>query len=166
MGKILTIAIIALTTMLSVSSCNSSGCTDNQSSLPLAGFYSSSTNEGIALRDIEIGGVGAPNDSILYPAGTEYTQVYLPFRSTTNSTSYYFHYTQAGLDDEAMNDTVTFNYTSTPYFASEECGAMLKFDITDISYSKHLIDSIAITDASITNTDVERIKIYFRTSTP
>ena len=69
------------------------------------------------------------------------------------------------LDDEAYNDTLTFGYTSSPYFASEQCGAMLLYEIHSFKYTRHLVDSVAIVDSLITNTDLERIKIYFRTST-
>lgn len=161
-GALVAVGAIMLATV--TAGCNTSGCTDNQSSLPLAGFYSSTTKQAITLRTVEIGGVGAPGDSLLYTSGTELSQVYLPFRSQFDNTSYCIHYTQEGLEDPALNDTISFAYTSQPYFASEECGAMLRYDITGLSYTNHLIDSVVVTDPVITNTDTERIRIYFRTS--
>ncbi len=149
---------------IALNSCNTSGCTDNQSSLPLAGFYSSQTKSAISLQDLDISGVGAPGDSLLYTSGTSLSQAYLPFRSTATSTAYCFHYTQEGLDDTAYNDTISFSYTSEPYFASEECGAMLRYKITKMSHTDHLIDSVVITDSLVTNSDIERLQIYFRTS--
>lgn len=155
---------LGLASAAALSSCNTTGCTDNQSSLPLAGFYSSQTKSAITLQDLDIGGVGAPDDSLLYASGTGLSQAYLPFRSTATSTAYCFHYTQEGLDDAAYNDTISFSYTSEPYFASEECGAMLRYKITKMSHTSHLIDSVIVADSLITNTDIERIRIYFRTS--
>lgn len=142
--------------------CNSTGCTDNQSSLPLAGFYSAD-GQAISLSNIEVGGVGAPGDSLLYPSGTAYSSIYLPFRANSDNTSYYFHYTQDGLDDNAFNDTISFTYSSRPFFASEECGAMLEYTIKSMSFTNHLIKNIEIVDTVITNTDIQRIKIFFRT---
>lgn len=164
MGKILTIISVFLSFALIPVSCNTSGCTDNQNSLPYAGFYSAENEQAISVNTLDIYGIGAPGDSMLYSSGETLSNIYLPFRSSNESTSYVFHYTQEGLEDEANNDTLTFHYTSAPYFASEECGAMLRYNITRFAYTRHLIDSIAITDSLITNVDNERIKIYFRTS--
>lgn len=156
--------ILGIASAVALSSCNTTGCTDNQSCLPLAGFYSSQTKSAISLQDLDISGVGAPDDSLLYTSGTSLSQAYLPFRSTATSTSYCFHYTQEGLEDTAFNDTISFSYISEPYFASEECGAMLRYKITKMSHTNHLIDSVIVTDSLVTNTDTERIRIYFRTS--
>ena len=162
MGKILTIAAIGLLTLI-ISGCNTSGCTDNQNSLPLAGFYDYATGQAISLSILDIGGVDAPDDSLLYTAGTAYSEVYLPFRSAQNSTSYFIHYAQAGIDSDEMNDALTFDYTSQPYFASEECGAMYHYSITRMTHTTHIVDSVAITDSLITNKNLQRIKIFFRT---
>lgn len=126
---LLTTIIVGLWGMMCCQSCNTSGCTDNQNSLPLAGFYSSATGEAVSLSDIDISGVGQKADSLLYTSGTPLQSVYLPFRSLYNSVSYALHYTQEGIDDPQWNDTITFQYTSRPYFASEECGAMLTYTI-------------------------------------
>lgn len=144
--------------------CNTTGCTDNQNSLPYAGFYSSMPDgQAISISGLEIGGIGAPNDSLLYTADQPLSKIYLPLRSSSDITSYCFHYTQEGIDNDAFNDTLTFRYRSQPYFASEECGAMLIYEIESLHYTRHLIDTIVITDSTVTNTDIERIKIYFRT---
>lgn len=165
MGKILTLnALLLLLSGFLYTGCNSSGCTDNQNSLPLAGFYSAETGKAISLQDVEIGGVNAPQDSLLYSGSGSMSEIYLPFRTTENETSFYIHYTQEEISDPAYNDTITFNYTSQPYFASEECGAMYRYFITGLRYTVHIIDSVAITDSLITNIDIQRIKIFVRTA--
>lgn len=147
-----------------VAGCNSSGCINNQNSLPLAGFYSYADLSSVSIPGLTVGGVGAPNDSLIVDSSAV-QQVYLPFRSQQPSTSFYFHYNQPGLNNDLFNDTLTFVYTSMPYFASEECGAMFRYVITDFSYTRHLIDSVGLVDSVITNIDRERIHIYFRTAT-
>lgn len=147
-----------------VAGCNSSGCINNQNSLPLAGMYSYATLTQVSIPGLTIGGVGAPDDSLIVNKGTV-SSAYLPFRSTQSETSFFFHYNQEGIDNDAFNDTITFAYSSLPYFASEECGAMYRYKITDIIYTKHLIDSVGILDSVITNIDRERIRIYFRSAT-
>lgn len=165
MGKILTIIFIAVASVaILLTSCNSSGCIDNQSSIPLAGFYSKSTMKGISIDSISIGGVGAPNDSMIVKNGKGVSQVYLPFRSTKPEVSFYIHYEQEGLNNDALNDTITFEYKSIPYFVSEECGAMFYYSISHMDYTRHLVDSVGLVDTLVTNVDIERIRIYFRTA--
>lgn len=149
-------------------SCNTDGCTDNASALPLMAFYSMTTKSPMVLDSIAIGGVGAPGDSMLVEPGQSVMSLYLPFRFEQEATSFRFHYDykEQGLDNPAMDDVVTFHYTSRPYFASEECGAFYEYTITKVDYTRHLIDSIGISDSVITNVDMERIQVYFRTVEP
>ena len=151
--------------------CNTTGCTDNQNSVPLAGFYSYTTFEPISVDSIEIGGVGAPADSLLVstPGSASVvsgpvSQVYLPFRATLGESQFFVRYMQKALRHDELNDTLTFSYTSVPYFASEECGAMYHYRITSLRYTRHLIDSIGLTDSLITNVERETVQIYFRTN--
>lgn len=157
------ISVLSGATLLIASGCSTSGCTDNQSSIPYAGFYSSANGQAISLSGLEVGGVGAPNDSLLYNGTSSLSAIYLPLRSTTDRTAFYFHYNQPGLDNDDLNDTLTLTYSSKPYFASEECGAVVTYRIKSLTYTRHLIESVELTDSLITNTDIERIKIFFRT---
>ncbi len=164
MGKILILFILTIIGASIITGCNSTGCLENQNSIPLAGFYSKSTMKAIAIDSISIGGVGAPSDSLIIDNGQEVSQVYLPFRSSKESSSFYIHYNQEALNFDTLNDTITFDYESIPYFVSEECGAMYFYSIKKMKYTRHIIDSVGILDSLVKNTDIERIKIYFRTT--
>lgn len=166
MGKILITFILTIIGASLITGCNSTGCLENQNSVPLAGFYTSSTKKAIAIDSISIGGVGAPSDTLIIDNGLGVSQVYLPFRSSKESTSFYIHYNQEALDFDALNDTITFDYESIPYFVSEECGAMYFYSIKKVEYTRHIIDSVGLLDSMVKNTDIERIRIYFRTSEP
>lgn len=143
--------------------CSTVGCLENQSSVPLAGFYSSTTLSSITVDSIWVYGVGARGDSMLNTS-LQASTVYLPFRSDMPSTSFAFRYLQQGLDDTSLIDTITFEYNSLPRFVSEECGAMYFYEITQVSHTTHLIDSVAVTDSLINNYDTQRIEIFFRTA--
>jgi hypothetical protein len=41
---------------------------------------------------------------------------------------------------------------------------MYRYNIKEVSYTTHLIDSIAVLDSLITNVDDTQLRIYFRTS--
>ena len=129
----------------------------------MAGFYDDSAHNEITVDSISVGGVGAPGDSLLLNNSAA-SSVYLPFRANRASTSFFIHYNQEAISDARLNDTLTFTYDSSPYFASEECGAMFRYTIKDCIYTNHLIESVEITDPLITNQDIERIRIYFRTA--
>lgn len=164
MRLLLPIAAAAL--LLSAAACNTTGCTDNQNSIPLAGFYSMATFEPLSLDSLAIGGVGAPGDSLLLSPSSRASSVYLPLRSTAAETSFFISYRQRLLDFPELNDTITFVYTSIPYFASEECGAMYHYRITSLTHTRHLIDSVGLADSLITNVERETVEIFFRTSEP
>ncbi len=148
--------------------CNTAGCTDNHSALPLMGFYDYATGEAVALDSLDLGGVGTPGDSLLVSSGQRVSQVYLPFRDATNSTSFRLHYDYKlqGLDNPEFDDIITFHYDVEPFFASSECGAMYRYIIHNVDYTRHLVDSVAVVDSVITNVEMERIKVFFRTSAP
>lgn len=58
-----TVLTALLTLMVFATGCNSSGCMENQSSIPLAGFYSAGTEERVVIDSIKVYGLGAPGDS-------------------------------------------------------------------------------------------------------
>lgn len=167
MGKVLTAAIAVIIAAVAVITpgCNTAGCTDNHSSIALAGFYSMSTLKAITVDSLTIGGVGAPDDSLLVDSA-RVSKLVLPLRSTDKTTSFFIHYNQKLLNDPRLNDTLTFDYDSYPYFASEECGAMYQYRITRVAYTRHLVDSVGIVDSLISNLDLEQIHIYMRTADP
>ena len=145
-------------------SCSTSECFDNQNSLPLAGFYSSSTSPAsISIDSISILGIGAPGDSVLQDSVRTLSQVYLPFRIDQNSTTYEIRYLfgEAGL--LRLSDKITFNYDIEPMFVSTACGTVYYYKITGIEHTDILIDSVTCPGGVITNENIENLKIYFRT---
>lgn len=167
MRKLLIIIVLAAITPLAVlTGCSNVGCTENRNSIPIAGFYSYRTLDPIVIDSLAIGGVGAPADTLLLRPNGNAGQVYLPFRATANETQFYIKYQRKELDYPELYDTLSFTYTSVPYFASEDCGAMYHYNITRLDYTTHLIDSVGIVDSLITNLERETIRIFFRTADP
>ena len=159
-------AALAVTLLIAISSsfssCNTSGCTENRNAVPLAAFLDPATDSSLTLDSLSIFGIGQPTDSILSPAGARVSQVYLPMRPTHSSVKWCISYKWKDLDDPRLNDTIAFDYTSTPIFASEECGAYYRYLITDMTYTDHLIERVEIVDSLITNVDKVYLNIYFR----
>ena len=159
-------AIVVIASAALSCSCSTTGCTENRSSIPMAGFYDSTTKSAIAIDSIDVGGVGAPADSLLLASPQRAQQVYMPLRSERDVAAFYIAYRQKALDYPQLIDTITFGYDAIPYFASEECGAMMRYRIRRVDHTRHLLDSVAIVpaDSVITNADIENVRLYFKTS--
>lgn len=147
--------------------CSGNECYENHSALPLASFFSATTMQPVTVQGLEIYGIGAPGDSVLY-TNQNLSQAYLPFRLWQDTTQYVFSYEGVvsgyeGQDyiPEAPTDTITFIYKPKEWFASPACGAMYIYEMKDVSHSSFLIDSIAYNEV-ITNENVTNIKIFFR----
>lgn len=164
MGKILNITPAAAFLVLGaiVSGCNSSGCTESLTSVPLAGFYSYTDGRAISIDSVEIGGIGAPHDSLLHDRGPA-KEVYLPLRPGRDEASFLFRYVNRAALALGVTDTLTFDYKTIPYFASEDCGAMYRYRITGVRHTRWLLDSVAVLDSNITNFDFQRIQLYYTT---
>lgn len=163
MGNALKALLITVLAALAYG-CSTDGCTDLRSSIPKAGFYSAASAAKISLDSLQITGIGAPGDSVLLAAGTSQSVVYLPMRSAQTSTAWCLSYKWKDTDFPQLNDTITFQYTAQPYFASAECGAMYRYHVRSFTYTTHMIDSVKMTDSLITNNDAEQIQIFFRTA--
>ncbi len=157
------VAAVATLIALMAGSCNTNGCTDNRSSLPIAGFFSMETGAEIAIDSISIGGIGAPDDSLLVNTGMKIHQVYLPFSSEAEGVTFAFLY---DWKNAPQPDMITFRYKTIPFFVSEECGAMYRYRITEYSYTTHLLDSVAVIDSLITNVEKVNIQLFYHTETP
>ena len=152
-----TFLVILMVASLAIinASCNNDNCSGNSSGIPLAAFYSN--GKPVSISNLTVYGIGAPNDSVIIDKATA-SQVYMPFRLSTNSCKYVLNYNTEG----KANDTITFNYDAIPYFESHECGAMYNFKINSTSHTTNAIDSIIIPNPMITNDDVVSIKVYMR----
>ncbi len=142
---------------------NDDGCTGNQSSLPLAGFYSSQEKSAISIDSLTIYGIGMPGDTTIVDTATV-AQTYLPLNIANNISVFVFRYDQSELAAYNLSDTLSISYKASPYFHSEDCGAMYVYDVEEYSTTHNLIDSVNIPNRHIDNTDRENIQIYFRTS--
>lgn len=149
--------IVALLGVMLVASCSGEGCTNNRNSIPLAGFYQLGTEQQVTVSHMPIYGVGAPNDSSLIDTTRNSQQVYLPLRGNMTQAAFVF-------DGGPVKDTLTINYESYPYYDGEDCGAMWRYLIHDVIYTRNFIDSVLVTDPLITNIERERLMIFLRLS--
>ena len=154
--------IVAVALLAGAVACDSEGCEGNQSSLPLAGFYSSQTKSNVSVDSLTVYGVGVTGDSAIIRNAVA-QQVYLPFNLEDTVTRFVFRYERKDLLAAGITDTVTVTYDKYPFFHSSDCGAMYNFNIHSYSATTNLIDSVRMPVMLIDNTNVENFQIYFRT---
>lgn len=164
MGKTGAISLlIAISALLGAGGCTTNDCSDNQNSLPLAGFYSSqAVPQAISVDSISVYGLGAPGNAMQLDSASRVSEVYLPFRIDEPTTTYVLSYHQKAISDPRLNDTVTFRYRSEPYFVSIGCGAIYRYVMEGIDYTTHIIDSVTCPEGVITNAAMQNLRIYFR----
>lgn len=63
-----------------------------------------------------------------------------------------------------LADTLFVSHQNLPYFTSMECGTVMHHRLLGISSTHHLIDSVQISHAEVTNTLQENVKIYYTIS--
>lgn len=158
MRKLLWLNIFLLSMAL-LASCSGEGCLNNRNSIPLAGFYELGSEEKVYVSHMPVYGVGAPNDSSLLDTTRSAQQIYLPLRGNQTQTSFVF-------DGGPVKDTLTIDYESYPYYDGEDCGAMWRYLIHNISYTRNFIDSVLVTDPLITNVERERLMIFLTLPEP
>lgn len=144
--------------------CSAAGCYENHSAIPLAQFYSEESGTQISINNINVGGVGAPNDSLLISSGTAASEVYLPFRYNREELTFFIDYVGEN-ETVAARDEITFRYKAIPYFAGEACGALYNYKLEEVNHTSDLLARVEIIDSLITNIDRSYMRFYFKTST-
>lgn len=155
--KKLSLIFILSIILLTVTACNDN-CGENMNAIPLAGFYvAGEKDEQVRVDSLEVRGIGAPSDSILSSPSETKTQLFLPFRIDSDTTSYLFTMNVQGY---SLASEVTFVYSRTPRFAEAECGVSYIYDIKKIECTGNLIDSVTCPGGFIDNTNIENLRIY------
>ena len=156
MNRLLHIALLALLTATVLTSCSDDSCHDNGSSLPLAVLCVNGSQQTVS--GLTVMGIGAPGDSLLADS-TSLSEIYLPLRATTTTTSYRF--SRQVTATSQVTDTVTLDYQPVEYFHSTECGAMFNFNIKSVRHTTHGIDSVVVFTPLVTNSRTPAIQIHF-----
>lgn len=134
-------------------------CMENTSSMGIVKFYNSATKATCTWDSTTVYGIGAPGDSVLVNKKSA-SGVSLPMRINSDTVKYVFKF----YSKEALYDTLTIAYKSEPHFASEECGAVYYYNISEYKCTNHSIDSLKFTTMRFTNSDTEKIKLYLNTT--
>ena len=102
------------------------------------------------LAEVQVYGIGR-EDSLLVDG--DVSRLTLPLDAHYDSCAFVIAH-------DTLRDTLTFRYSRSTRLLSFECGFIAEFDNLKVRYSKHFLDSLAVVNDFVTNTDDENIKIY------
>lgn len=94
-------------------------------------------------------------DSIIINNQKRVHDLSLPLRYTADSTVLVFHYSRI------RRDTLIIRQTNTPYFLSMDCGYQMRQAIRSISYSRHQLDSLHISNNEASIYGTENLKLFY-----
>ncbi|MCD8182428.1 MAG: DUF6452 family protein [Bacteroides sp.] len=94
-------------------------------------------------------------DSIIINNQKKVHDLSLPLRYTEDSTVLVFHYSRT------LRDTIIIHQINTPYFLSMDCGYQMKQAITNVSYSRHSLDSIRVANKEAGIYGTENLKLFY-----
>lgn len=142
---------ISLLSLVAVS-CTEGSCFEETESYLKATFYNNETKKALAPDSISLNGLG--QDSIIYSRTTGVKVALFPLNSSAESSKFI-------ISINGIIDTIEFLYTSYPHLISKECGYTYYHHLDSISTTGHNIDDIYIANRTITNLNVENIRIFY-----
>lgn len=134
-------------------SCTQGSCFEETESYLKASFYSYTTKKNTAPTSLTLSGL---NDTTkIYNKATGVIHGLFPLNASEPSCIFI-------IIINGVSDTVKFQYDTYPHLISKECGYTYYHTLeSEPVQSYHAIDSIGIINKTITNLNVENIRIYY-----
>jgi hypothetical protein len=147
-GVLILIIVITLT----VFSCTEGSCFEETESYVKATFYLNETKKAIAPEFVSLNGFGM--DSVLYKNSASLKVALIPLNSSAESSKFI-------ITINNVADTLEFRYSSYPHLISKECGYTYYHKLDTVLHSGLIIKDLTINNPTITNLNVENIRIYY-----
>jgi len=137
-----------------LASCTPGSCFEETESYLKASFYSGDEIKILTAPDsITIYGLNDTNK--VYNKATRIEHALIPLNASTPECTFI-------IKINGITDTVKFTYSSYPHLISKECGYTFYHQLDTVRvYSKHIIKDIYSGNQTITNLNVENIRIFF-----
>ena len=151
-----TVALLAISIL--TTGCEEEECSLTTQSIARFDFRSSQTNGSVKLSEgATVTGsatiAGKQDVDTLFNQAQSYMSVPLSY---TDKTTYVMHYT------ELMRDTIVISHRNIPFVSNIECGAMMYYEVLDLSYTTNALDSVTLGNPRITNEETTNFNIYYR----
>ena len=102
------------------------------------------------LQNVRMWGIGR-EDSLLVEGNAG--KIALPMDARYDSCAFV-------IASDTLQDTLRFHYVRSTRLLSFECGFIAEFNDLKIQITRHFLDSAAVVNSLVTNTDDENVKIY------
>jgi Family of unknown function (DUF6452) len=143
--------IIVPAIILLIASCVAGSCFEETESYLKASFYLNTTltaPDSLTLY-------GLNSDSLIYNKTVNVQPALIPLNASKESSSFV-------LQVDGISDTIEFRYTSYPHLISKECGYTFYHQLDTLPrFTKHFIKDIYTSNETITNLNVENIRIFY-----
>lgn len=136
-------------------SCTEGSCFEETESYLKASFYTGDvTPKPFAPDSLTLYGLN--NDSIIYYKSAKVQPALIPLNASTDSCTFI-------IKINGVADTIKFHYSSYPHLISKECGYTFYHQLPDSvrAYTRHAIKKIYTANKTITNLNVENIRIFY-----
>jgi hypothetical protein len=146
--------ILLLFVLAAYPCCEGEGvCTQSVLSQVNAGFYGWDGEQeiGVFVNGFTLYGEG--KDSLLYDSLNTVTRFSFPMDMNAQSSTLI-------LQADSLVDTMVISYHVAPVLVSFECGFTNTFEISGLSHTRHLIDSIVMIKKVANLDDEENLKIF------
>ncbi len=147
----LTAAVVVI--LLLLAACNPSPrCLENTDVYLHARFLTldNGKDKDTTLQNVRMWGIGR-EDSLIVDGSA--WKISLPLDAHYDSCAFV-------IANDTLQDTVSFHYTRSTRLLSFECGFIAEFNDLKIQITRHFLDSAAVVNPLVTNTDDENVKIY------
>ena len=146
--------ILALLVLAAYPACEREGiCTESRLSRVNAGFYGWDGEQEVTVFVNGFTLFGEGNDSLLYDNENSLQRFSFPMDMNAQSSTLI-------LQADTLADTLVIDYAVVPALVSYECGFTNTFEMSGVSYTKHLIDSIALIRPLADLENEENFKIF------
>jgi hypothetical protein len=96
-------------------------------------------------------------DSVIINAQANVQEMLLPLRYTKETTVFVLHYG----DEGEQKDTILIGHHNTSQFVSLECGYDMQQTVTDVTYTRHVLDSISVRNINLDVNVQENFRLFY-----
>lgn len=133
-------------------SCTAGSCFEETESYLKVSFYSNTNLKLLAPDSLTVYGLN--NDSLIYNKKASVQPALIPLNASTDTCSFI-------IKINGVTDTIEFRYNSYAHLISKECGVTFYHHLDTALYTKHAIIVLTTPNKTITNLNVENIRIQY-----
>jgi hypothetical protein len=134
-------------------SCTTGSCFEETECYVKVSFYNNVTKTLHAPDSLTLYGLN--NDSLVYNNNFNIQPALIPLNASTDSCTFV-------IKINGITDSIEFRYNSSPHLISKECGYTFYHHLdTVFSIKHHAIKDIFTSNKTVTNLNVENIRIFY-----